>query len=53
MARLVHPTAGTVVTVEGDLESLYRATGWAEESAKQDEAPSEKPKAPVRRKQTS
>jgi hypothetical protein len=43
LARLIHPTAGTVVTVEGDLESQYRAAGWFEESDQQEQAPSEKP----------
>jgi hypothetical protein len=50
MPRLVHPTAGTVVEVGDSLESRYRAAGWAEESARQDEAPSEKPKPVSRRK---
>jgi len=52
LARLIHPTAGTVVTVEGDLEGRYRAAGWgdADAPAQQVEAPSEKPKPVVRRK---
>lgn len=44
MPKLKHPTVGTVVTVEGDLADRYRAAGWAEESATQDKATSEKPK---------
>lgn len=30
MAFLVNPVTGTVVSVQGDLESRYRARGWAE-----------------------
>lgn len=28
--RLVHPTAGTVVDLEGDLADRYVAAGWEE-----------------------
>jgi hypothetical protein len=51
LARLIHPTAGTVVRLEGDLEAFYRAGGWADADApaQQDEAPSEKPKPTTRR----
>ena len=30
MAALKHPTAGTVIVVEGDLEQRYRARGWVD-----------------------
>lgn len=30
MARLTHPTAGTVVHVEGDIEIAYRESGWVD-----------------------
>lgn len=30
MPALKHPTAGTVVVVEGDLEKRYRARGWVD-----------------------
>jgi len=49
LARLIHPTAGTVVTVEGNLEDRYRAAGWSEEG-QQEEATSEKPKTRRSRK---
>jgi len=42
MARLTLPDVGTVVSVEGDLEDTYRASGWVD--ATQDEAVPEKPK---------
>jgi hypothetical protein len=52
LARLVNPSAGTVVEVGASLESRYRAAGWTDvdASVEQVEAPSEKPKPPVRRK---
>jgi colicin import membrane protein len=37
MARLQHPAAGTIVTVEGDLEERYRAAGWADPDERTDE----------------
>jgi len=40
---LVHPTAGTVVTAGDSLAERYRASGWADDSAQQEQAPSEKP----------
>lgn len=51
MPRLTHPSAGTVVTLEGDLEERYRAAGWvdADASAQQEEATTEKPKPETRR----
>lgn len=42
MARLQHPTAGTVVDIEGDLFDRYRASGWLEPG--QQQAASEEPK---------
>ena len=45
LARLKAP-AGTVVSVEGDLEARYRAAGWTDVDApveQQDEAAPEKP----------
>ena len=51
MARLVHPTAGTVVTAGDSLADRYRAAGWgdADASTQQEEATSEKPKPATRR----
>lgn len=34
MPRLTHPTAGTVVHVEGSLADEYKRHGWQEEGAK-------------------
>jgi hypothetical protein len=41
MARLTLPDAGTVVTVQGELEGVYRSRGWVDVEApeKQDERP--------------
>ena len=39
---MIHPSAGTVVTLEGDLVELYRAAGWSD-ADQQEQAPSEKP----------
>lgn len=33
MALLVNPATGTVVSVQGDLETRYRARGWAEHNS--------------------
>ena len=43
MARVQHPTAGTVVTLEGDLLERYLAAGWVDLSAQQEPVPLEKP----------
>ena len=52
VARLLHATSGTVVTVGDSLAARYRAAGWTDADApvEQVEAPSEKPRTPVRRK---
>lgn len=34
MAKLKHPTAGTVIEVEGDLADKYLSLGWEEEKPK-------------------
>lgn len=46
MARLILPSVGTVVHLEGDLADAYRAAGWVDsDSTQQGEAASEMPQA--------
>ena len=47
MARVQHPTNGTVVSLEGNLLERYRALGWAEPSALQVPVLLEKPEEVV------
>jgi hypothetical protein len=50
LARLTDPIKGTVVSCEGDLAAHLVSLGWTEQdSEKQDEATSEKPKPATRR----
>lgn len=44
MARLVHPSDGTVVELDGDLEVRYRALGWGDV-----EKPKTAKRAPVKK----
>lgn len=34
MTRLINPATGTVVHVQGELESRYRSRGWGEPNGK-------------------
>jgi hypothetical protein len=46
MGRLKHPETETVVSVEGDLEAQYKASGWVDA----DEAPEADKPAPARKR---
>lgn len=49
MARLVLRSVGTVVHVEGDLESQYRATGWEDVESAEAETPKRGPGRPKKK----
>jgi hypothetical protein len=38
VGRLKHPETETVVSVEGDLEAQYKASGWVDADASADQA---------------
>ena len=52
MARLKHPTVGTVVTLEGDLEGSYRASGWVDADSEPEKPVKRSPGRPAKKSES-
>lgn len=50
MSRLISPVAGTIVHVEGDLESAYRARGWVDAETAEAPVVEAAPEKPTRKR---